>query len=107
MSKFIQTQCGSLVNVDSISSIQKWHTEINDCVFKIDIVIINNKNQEFIYNSSMFYCSKKDTDDYIHSDNFCNDTFQEIKDYFISRDVNIILKSNIDSNNINLWRVKQ
>ena len=57
MSKFIQTQCGSLVNVDSISSIQKWHTEI--------------------------------------------------KDYFISRDVNIILKSNIDSNNINLWRVKQ
>lgn len=108
MSKFIQTQCGSLVNVDSISSIQKWQEEISNEIFKVDIVIINNKNQEFIYNSSMFYQSikNKNTDDYVYCDDFCVDSFDEIKDCINSTNPNVILKSNINSNNINLWSIK-
>ena len=109
MSKFIETKCGSLVNVDSISSIQKWHEEINNEIFKVDIVIINNKNQEFIYNSSMFYQSNKNKnidDDYVYYDDFCVDSFHEIKDCINNTNHNMILKSNINSNNINRWSIK-
>ncbi len=100
MSKFIQTQCGSLVNVDTISSIQKRYEEINNEIFKVDIVIINNKNQEFIYNSSMFYQSNENKnidDDYIYYDDFCVDNFDEIKDFINSTNHNVILKSNVSS----------
>ena len=53
----------------------------------------------------MFYQSikNKNTDDYVYCDDFCFDSFDEIKDCINSTNPNMVLKSNINSNNINLW----
>ena len=97
MSKFIQTQCDSLVNVDTISSIQKRKTNINDDLVLIEYIIKNNKKQEFVYNRSYFDYSIEQNEDYICEDGFCYYTINEIVD-FIENTNSYLLKSKVKYN---------
>lgn len=97
MSKFIETQCGSLVNLDSISSIKQNKINIKDTLVFIKYIIVDNHYQEFIYNSSYFDYSIEDTQDYICEDSFCNFTILEITD-FIKNNISNVLKSQVKYN---------
>ena len=97
MSKFIKTKCGSLVNVDSISSIQQRKTNINDDLVLIEYIIKNNQEQEFIYNSSYFHYSIEENEGYICEDGFCYHTINEIME-FIRNTNKYLLKSKVKYN---------
>lgn len=97
MSKFIQTQCGSLVNVDSISSIQQDIENVKDDLVLIKFIITDNNNQEFVYNSSYFDYSIEQNEDYICEDSFSNDTLYEIKE-FMKNNTIFILESKVKYN---------
>ena len=97
MSKFIKTKCGSLVNVDTISSIQKRKTNINDDLVLIKYIIKNNQKQEFIYNSSLFWISTEHGEDYIYQVDFCKAIIDEIAN-FMENINDFVLFSNIKAN---------
>ena len=97
MSKFIQTQCGSLVNVDSISNIQQNKKYVKDSLVLIKFIITDNNNQEFVYSSSYFDYSTEQNEKYVSEDSFCTFTLYEITD-FINSDVDYVLSSNVKYN---------
>lgn len=97
MSKFIQTQCGSLVNVDSISSIQQDKKNVKDSLVLIKFIITDNNNQEFVYNSSYFDYSIQQDEKYVSGDSFCTFTLYEIVN-FINSNIDYVLNSNVNYN---------
>lgn len=97
MSKFIQTQCGSLVNVDSISSIQQYKIYIKNGLLLIKFIITDKKNQEFVYNSSYFDYSIQQDEKYVTEDSFCTSTLYEIVN-FINSNIDYVLNSDVKYN---------